>query len=163
MKKILTASMILLFLLNFWVTSLANAQSDKVVFLANKKDYSHAWGLAGFIQKNEIRLIRAMPENFKKYKNDKHIIILLGPNSREGMEYFFKEILSQEEKDFLSKPGSKKMYYKEDIWAPDQKVIIFGFSDSSQIKPVLKKNRRQWIEYLIDWFDLEISWIELEY
>ena len=80
MKKILTASMIVLILCYFCPT--ATAQTDNVVLLANKKDYSHAWGLSGFIQKNEIRLIRAMPENFEKYKNEKHIIILLGPNSK---------------------------------------------------------------------------------
>jgi hypothetical protein len=161
MKKLFVVTMALILIGSTGIS--ANAQSEKVVVLANTTDYSQAWGLVGFVQKNEIRLLRAVPENFEKYKNEKHIMVLVGPASKEGMEPFFEKVLTAEEQGFLKIPGNRKMYAKENLWTSGQKVIVFGFSDSSQIKNVLIENRRQWIENLIDWFDLEISWEELEY
>jgi len=161
MKKTLFLSITLLM---FGIMNMqANAQSDGVVVLANSTDYAEAWGLVGFIQKNEVSVFRAVPQNFNKYKNEKHIIVLVGPSSKEGMEPIFEKALTPDEQAFLKTSGNRKMYYKKDIWTSGQEVLVFGFSDDTQIKPVLVENRRPWIEHLIEWFDLEISWEDLEY
>jgi len=159
MKKLIFTSMIVL--LTGIIGTQAGAQT--VVVLANSTDYSDAWGLVGFIQKSEVRVLRAVPENFDKLKKEKHIMILGGPASKQGMEPIFERVLTPEEQAFLKKPGNRKMYYKENLWTSGQKVIVFGVSDSTQVKPLLVENRRRWIEYLIEWFDLEISWQDLEY
>jgi hypothetical protein len=68
-----------------------------------------------------------------------------------------KQLLTKEEQEFLSKPGSSRMYLKENVFAPGQRILVFAGIDREAAGRARVSNRAKWIDYLNAWFNIDIS------
>jgi hypothetical protein len=68
-----------------------------------------------------------------------------------------KQLLTEEEQNWVGNPGNSRMYLKENVWREGQMVLIFAGSDKEAAVKARTANRAKWIGYLNDWFNIDIS------
>jgi hypothetical protein len=67
------------------------------------------------------------------------------------------EVVGAAEAGPLAKEGAKKMFFKENLWQPGQKVLVFAGSNAEAAAAARVENRDTWYKYFKAWFDLEDS------
>jgi hypothetical protein len=106
-----------------------------------------------FLKKNEIAVDHYVLSEFAKVK-DKKFITIVGGLDEPGMKDIITEVCGAAEAASLAVKGAKKMYLKENIWKPGQKVLIFAGADADAAAAARTESRETWMKYLKDWFDL---------
>ena len=94
------------------------------------------------------------PEDFDSVKGNKYITLMGGVDDATFKKLVEKAVGDKETASLANK-GTKKMYMKEGVWAPDQKVLIFTGSDSEAAADARMESRDTWMPLLQEWFSLE--------
>jgi len=133
------------------------ARGEVLVIVANQDGYKLAENWIEFLKNESVPYKLINPAEFETHKKEKLIAILGGPNEIEGVGEIVKQLLTQEEQNWVEKPGNSRMYLKENVWREGQKVLIFAGSDKEMAAKARTGNRSKWIGYLNDWFNIDIS------
>jgi hypothetical protein len=115
---------IALFLLTVATLS-AQQPEPRIVVLANSVDFELAANFFGFFRPM-IEVTHVTADNFNKYKGEKFIVILGGPDAYEGVGEIVREVLEEGEENYLRINGNRNMYVKRDIWTEGQEVIVLA-------------------------------------
>jgi hypothetical protein len=127
---------------------------DTMVLIAGQASLVKAQAWIDFLKKNEITVDHYVLSELDKVKSQKYITIM-GGMEEAGVKDLLTGVLGAAETASLAEKGNKKMFLKEDVWAPGQKVLIFAGSDVSAAAAARTESRDKWMEYLREWFDLE--------
>jgi hypothetical protein len=106
-----------------------------------------------FLKKNEITVDHYVPSELAKVKENKFIAII-GGLDEPGVKDIIVEVCGAEEAATLSAKGVKKMYLKENVWKPGQKVLVFAGADADAAATIRTESRDKWMKYLKEWFDI---------
>ena len=128
-----------------------------LIIVANDESYKLAENWIEFLRNESVPYRQTKPADFEKNKKEKFIAILGGPNEPGGVGEIVKQVLTKEEQEFVSKPGSSRMYLKENTFAPGQKILVFAGADREAAGKARVSNRSKWIDYLNAWFNIDIS------
>jgi len=128
-----------------------------LIIVANDESYKLSENWIEFLRNESVPYRQTKPAEFEKYKNEKFIAILGGPSEPGGVGEIVKQVLTKEEQEFVSKPGSSRMYLKENTFAPGQKILVFAGADREAAGKARVANRAKWIDYLNAWFNIDIS------
>lgn len=109
----------------------AAAHPDNVVVLANPVDRELASGLFEFLENNGIGIAHTSASDFWQYKDKKFIVILGGPDALGGVGEIVREIIDEDEQNYLRVAGKKRMYVKG---ADGQIVCVIGGSDREKTR-----------------------------
>ncbi len=115
----------------------------RIVVLANSIDYNLASEFFGFLKNNGIEVISTNAQNFDRYKTEKFIVILGGPDAYEGVGAIVQSpgLLISEEQNFVRTKGNRKMFVKTNVWTQGQRVFIIAGSDRYQTQSAHLENR----------------------
>ena len=133
--------------------ALAVAQEHRLVIVTNDANYELAQFWINFLKAESVPLIRIKASEMDKYKKEKYLAILGGPNETEGIGDIVNQLLTKEEVNFVSQPGNSKMYLKSDVWAEGQRVIIFAGATKADVERARRNSLEKWMESLNDWFN----------
>ena len=128
-----------------------------LIIVANDESYKVAENWIEFLRNESVPYKQTKPADFEKNKKEKFIAILGGPSESGGVGEIVKQVLTKEEQEFVSKPGSSRMYLKENTFAPGQKILVFAGADREAAGKARVANRAKWIDYLNAWFNIDIS------
>lgn len=132
-------------------------EKRQLIVVANDPSYELASAWVNFLNTESVPFKRIKPNDFEKYKNEKNIVILGGPNEPEGVGEIVKQALTKEEQDYFSEEGRFRMYIKYNVWAPEQNVMIFAGSDRQAAAKARQVSRQKWIPIFNDWLGIDIS------
>jgi len=132
-------------------------QDLRLTVVANPDGYRLAENWFEFLKNESVPYKQTSPAEFEGNKKEKLIVILGGPNEPWGLGEIVKQLLTQQELEWVSKPGNARMYLKENVWRDGQKVLIFAGPDKEMAAKARTGNRAKWIGYLNDWFNIDIS------
>jgi hypothetical protein len=107
-----------------------------------------------FLKKNELTVEHYVLSELDQVKKYPHITIVGGLNE-PGIKELLTEVIGAAETASLAEKGAQKMFLKEDIWAPGQKILIFAGNDADAAAEARAESRDTWMEYLTEWFDLD--------
>ncbi len=143
------------FLMVIALLSLASAAQDDetMVLVAAQASLVRAQSWIDFLKKNEVAVDHYVVSELDKIKNRKFITIM-GGFDEAGIRDIIAELVGVSESSSLAAKGAKRMFLKENVWEPGQKVLIFAGSDAEAAAAVRAESRNTWIKYLEEWFDL---------
>lgn len=148
-KAVMGCVMILLVILP---AALVRAE-DVMKLVVNQTSLSRAQAWVDFLKKNEISVDHVAPADFGKVKSN-FFITIEGGMDDPAIQKLVTEVVGSAEADGLSKPGAKKMFMKENVWQPGQKVLVFAGSNADAAAAARVDSREAWMKYLKAWFDL---------
>jgi protein-L-isoaspartate(D-aspartate) O-methyltransferase len=128
----------------------AVSTSDSVVVVANSIDKALSVDLFNFLENRGIHPIKISAIEFEKYKKEKFIVILGGPDAYEGVGDIVREILDSEEEEYIRIPGKKRMYVKSDVWVDGQRICIIAGSGREQTKTAGIENQIRLYQNYLD-------------
>jgi hypothetical protein len=126
---------------------------DVMKLIVNQASLSKVQAWMDFLQKNEISVDLVAPADFSKVKSS-YFIAIEGGMDDPAIQKLVTEVAGSAEADALSKPGAKKMFMKENVWQPGQKVLVFAGSNAEAASAARADSREAWMKYLKAWFDL---------
>jgi len=133
----------------------SGAQSEyTMILVAGQGSLVKAQTWIDFLKKNELTVDHYVLSELDQVKNYPYITIM-GGLDETGIEEMFTEVIGAAETASLAEKGAKKMFLKEDVWKPGQKVLVFAGNDVAAAAAVRTESRDAWMEYLTEWFDLE--------
>jgi hypothetical protein len=139
----------------FLLSSLSKAQiEDTMILVAGQASRAKAQTWIDFLKKNEIAVDHYVLSELDKVKAKKYITVM-GGLDEAGIKDLLTEVVGAADTASLAKKGAKKMFLKEDVWTPGQKVLIFAGSNVEAAAAARTESRDAWMEYLKEWFDLE--------
>lgn len=115
--------------------------TPKIVVLANSIDYSLASSFFGFLKNNGIEILHTNASNFERFKTEKFIVILGGPDAYEGVGTVVKQVLPLSVQNRIRAKGSHGMYVSTNAWSQGQVVYVVAGSDRQQTKLASEENR----------------------
>jgi hypothetical protein len=120
-----------------------NPPLKEVIILSNDVD----WNLKGKeleidLEKANFKIKRVTAKEFEKYKRERLIIILGGPEAYEGIGDYVKQALTEEECND-ARTGKRIIFIKSNVWAKPQMIIIIAGKDRYS-------TRDRVVEYLED-------------
>jgi len=139
-------------------------EQTRLIVVANEEAYKLAQGVINFIKGRGVSVLHVTASEFNEYKTnkekpnyrkEKYILILGGLNEPNGIGDVIKEVLTQEEVEWASKVGNKKMYLKTDKWSKGQYILVFAGYDRKAAYKALVNNKDDWWGYMRGWFDIE--------
>jgi len=152
MKRILgTMAMIIILHLCFSQTATAR----ELIIVANESTRESSLNWFGFLESKEIPFNVVTPENFKDYKKESYIVIMGDIEKTKGLRKLAGEALTAGELESINKNGKGETFFKSDVWAPRQKVILFLGTDQAAADKARKDSRDLWYGMFQDWFDIE--------
>jgi len=172
-KTNIAITIVILVLLIFTGTIMAQESTEKqqvkeeqldLIVIANRETYKLAEGVIQFMEGRGVPVLHVTASEFKEkpdYRKEKYIVILGGPNESNGIGSITKEVLSQEEQEWVSKVGNKKMYLKVDKWCKGQYILVFAGYDRDATYRALINSKDKWWGYISSWFDIELTHEEL--
>jgi hypothetical protein len=135
------------------LTSSGACAQDSMTLLAGQASLVKTQTWIDFLKKNEIAVDHYVPSELAKVK-DKKFITIIGGLDEPGVKDILMEVCGAADVASLAARGSKKMYLKENVWKPNQKVLVFAGADADAAASVRTESRETWMKYLKDWFDL---------
>jgi len=107
-----------------------------------------------FLRKNELTVEHYVLSELDQVK-DRPYITIMGGLDEAGFKEVLTEVIGAAETASLAEEGAKKMFLKEDVWKPGQKVLVFAGCDADAAAAARTESKDTWMEYLTEWFDLE--------
>jgi len=139
-------------------------EKPRLIVVASEEAYKLSQGVINFIKGRGVPVLHVTTSEFNEYKTnkekpdyrkEKYILILGGANESNGTGDLIKEVLTQEEVEWVSKTGNKKMYLKTDKWCKSQYILVFAGYDIKATYKALVDNKDDWWAYMRGWFDIE--------
>ena len=138
------------------LTSSSSAAQDEytMILVAGQGSLVKAQTWIDFLNKNELTVEHYVLSELDQVKKYPYITIM-GGLDEPGVKELLTEVIGAVETASLAENGAKRMFLKENVWTPGQKVLIFAGSDADAAAAVRTESRDIWMEYLTEWFDLE--------
>ncbi len=136
------------------VPSSAAQDEYTMILVAGQSSLVKAQTWIDFLKQHELTVehyVLSELEQVKKYP----YITIMGGLDEAGIKEVFAEVIGADETAALTEKGSKKMFLKEDVWEPGQKILVFAGDDVAAAAAARTESRDTWMEYLTEWFDLE--------
>jgi len=131
------------------------AAARDLIIVANESARETSLNWFGFLESKEIPFSVINPETFKDYKKEPYIVIMGDIEKTEGLRKLANEALTARELGSIGKNGKGETFFKSDVWAPKQKVILFLGTDQAAADDARKASRDLWYGMFQDWFDIE--------
>lgn len=165
MKKITSISIVILFISFIYLPVLADMDTEltpeNTVILSNKTDESFCKDFSVYLKRLSIDWI-----DIKKFEQvkDKNIIIIGGPDAEDTGD-IVKELITEEEADYIRKDGNYSILKKDNPWTDNRVIYIFAGSDRVYTKKAAEEGIDSLIEKVRnpqDWFVYSFSICTLE-
>jgi len=135
----------------------AAKEKDKLIVITNEANYERSKDVVNFIATRGITIERIAPADFEKYKTEKYILILGGPNDDEGLGDVVKQVLTADEVSFVSQTGNKNLYLKLNKWSEKQNMLVIAGYDPDATFREFVNSKDKWWGYISSWFNIELS------
>lgn len=133
----------------------SSAQDEyTMILVAGQSSLVKAQTWIDFLKKNELTVEHYVLSELDQVKKYPYITIM-GGLDESGIKELLTEVIGAGETASLGEKGAKKMFLKEDVWEPGQKVLVFAGNDIAAAAAARTESRDTWMEYLTEWFDLE--------
>jgi hypothetical protein len=143
------------FIIAYLIPPSSAAQDEyTMILVAGQGSLVKAQTWIDFLHKNELTVEHYVLSELDQVKKYPYITIM-GGLDEPGIKELLTEVIGAAETSSLAEKGAKKMFLKEDVWTPDQKVLIFAGSDTDAAAEARTESRDTWMEYLTEWFDLD--------
>jgi len=109
--------------------------------VANSIDKALAEDFFGFLKNEGIEISIVDASQFEKVKTSKFLIILGGPDAPEGIGEIVKQLLVEDEQNFLRAKGNRKMYTLTNKYATGQVIHILAGSDRNETRNAHAENK----------------------
>jgi len=153
-----TTTAVMAVIMSILCIAMANtAMAQDLIVVATKATSQDAQKWTDFLMSNEVPLKHITPQEFEKYKKEQFVVLMGGMDEPDGIRELAKETLSEEEFEYVTQKGNGEMYFKFKVWDPMQTVIVFAGSDRAAAEAARIKNKRDWFNTFITWFDLEAA------
>ncbi len=129
-------------------------EDDAMILVAGQASLIRAQTWIDFLTKNEVTVQHYVLSELSEVKNKPYITIM-GGLEETGIKDILNEVIGAAETASLASEGAKKMFLKEDVWKPGQKVLVFAGNDAEEAAAIRTESRETWMEYLEEWFDME--------
>ncbi|MFQ5800283.1 MAG: hypothetical protein ACE5HH_01005, partial [Candidatus Hydrothermarchaeales archaeon] len=119
-----------------------------VVLIANSIDYNLSRDFVDYLEGKGVEVIRASALDFEGYKDADTIIILGGPDALDGIGNITRQVLDEDEQEFLRIEGNRGMFINENPWYPrysDKTVTVLAGSDRYETQKAVLENRDRFI------------------
>ena len=126
-----------------------------LIVVATDASYKDAQKWVDFLSAKMVPIKHVTPDNFSSVKGEQYMVIMGSLDESGGVKDIVKEALSDAEFTNVSKPGSKEMYQKSDVWGEDQEVIVFSGATKEDAIAARVGNRDYWFEEFALWFGYE--------
>jgi hypothetical protein len=134
---------------------LADAQDEEVLTLvAAQGSRVKAQPWIDFLMKNQLSVDHYVLSELDRVK-EKPYVTVTGGLDEPGIKELLTHLIGAEEVASLATEGAGKIYLKENVWNSNQKVLVFAGSDAAAAADARAESRDTWMEYLMEWFDLE--------
>ncbi len=92
---------------------------------------------------NGIEVIHTNAQDFERYKTERFIVTLGGPDAYEGVGAIVQSpgLLTSEEQNYVRTKGNRRMFVKTNVWTQGQKVFVIAGSDRHQTQNAHLENR----------------------
>ena len=150
-----TITAVILAILLLYLTSAAIAK--ELIVVATDTTYESSLQWVDFLTLNEVPFKHVTPQEFENNKKDPYVVIIGGVDEPDGIKSLIKEILTEDEVKHISQKGNGEIYFKFQVWDPMQTVIVFAGSSRAEAESARKKNKKDWWNTFISWFDLEVE------
>ena len=127
---------------------------ESLYFVAAKESRVQAQAWIDFLKRYELPVEHYVPSEIDLVK-DHDFIAIAGGLDETGISDLLKNILGDAEVSSLETAETGKMILKENIWKPEQKVLVFAGKDAATAADARSDSKEEWMEYLEEWFDLE--------
>jgi hypothetical protein len=134
----------------------AVAAEDTVKMIAAPASLTKAGPFIGFMKKNQITVDVVAPADAAGVKKS-NVIIIEGGMDDAASKALISEVAGAAEAASLAKTGAKKMFLKENLWQPGQKILVFAGGNAEDAAAARVENRETWMKYFKQWFDLDES------
>jgi hypothetical protein len=135
--------------------SASAAQTEESLILVAAKDSrvkAQTW--IDFLKRYDLTVEHFVLSELETVKSHDFIAIMGGLNET-GFKDLLAGIIGEAELASLEAKEAKKMFLKENVWKPGQKVLIFAGNDVESAVAARSESKEEWMEYLTEWFDLE--------
>ena len=143
------------FILSLLLPAALTAQTEETLYLVAAKDSrvkAQPW--IDFLQRYDLPVEHYVLSELDLVKNHDYIAIA-GGLDETGFRDVLKGVIGEAAVASLETGGAKKMFLKENVWKPGQKVLVFAGKDAAAAAAARSESRETWLEYLKEWFDLE--------
>jgi len=135
----------------------AAKEKGKLIVVTNEANYEKDKDVINFIATRGVTIERIAPSDFEKYKAEKYILVLGGPNEGDGLGDIAKQLLSPDEVNFVSQMGNKGLYLKMDKYSSAQQIIVIAGCDADATFRQFVNSKDKWWGYISSWFNIELS------
>jgi len=151
--KHLSSAIIMVIAMGF----LQTAHASDLVVVADKsvQDMSINW--FAFLESKEVPFKVVAPEDFGDHKRESYIVVMGAVESKGDIRNIVKDALTAGELKSVEANEKGEAFFKSDVWAPRQKVILFLGNDQEGADEARKASKDHWYGLLVDWFELEGS------
>jgi hypothetical protein len=132
----------------------AMAAEDTMKMVAAPASLTKAGNFIGLMKKNQITVDIVAPADAGTVKKS-NIVVIEGGMDDAATKALITEVVGAAEAAALSKDGAKKMFMKENMWQPGQKVLVFAGSNAETAAAARSEGREAWLKYFKAWFDLD--------
>jgi hypothetical protein len=134
----------------------AIAAEDTMKFVAAPASLTKAGAFIGFMKKNQITVETVAPADAAAFKKS-NVVVIEGGMDDAATKALVTEVVGAAEAGPLAKDGAKKMFMKENMWQPGQKVLVFAGNNAESAAAARTENREAWFKYFKAWFELDES------
>jgi hypothetical protein len=127
---------------------------DTLYLVAAKESRIKAQPWIDFLKTYDLPVEHFVLSELDLVKNQDYIAIA-GGLDEAGVRDLLVEVIGDSEVASLQAEGAKKMFLKENVWKPGQKVLVFAGNDAEAAAAARSEAKETWMEYLEEWFDLE--------
>ena len=131
------------------------AIADQLYIVASESTQKKSQAWYDFLEFKDIPFTLLLPGEFTDLKEEKYIVIMGAINEFKDLRNLFKQVLTNNELEWLNGDSNGNMYLKSDIWTQGQKIIVFAGSDQGASTKAREVNKEEWFEMFSEWFDLE--------
>ena len=143
------------FIFTILLPAASEAQTGEALFLIAAKDSrvkAQKW--IDFLQLYDQPVEHYVLSELDLAKEHDFIAIVAGLEE-PGARDLLAKVLSNEEIASLENADTGKMFLKENVWKPGQKVLVFAGKDTDAAAEARSESKDTWMEDLEEWFDLE--------
>jgi hypothetical protein len=143
------------FIFSLLFPAASTAQTEETLYLVAAKDSrvkAQRW--IDFLSQYDLQVEHYFLSELDIVK-DRDFVVITGGLEEAGVRDLLISVIGDSEVASLEKEEVGAMYVKEDVWKPEQKVLVFAGHDSDDAAAARSESRERWMELLRDWFGLE--------
>jgi hypothetical protein len=129
--------------------------ADELIVVSDDPTREAALNWFGFLEIKEIPYQVVSPETFKDHQRESYIVIMGDIENNMALKKIASQALSAGELKSIGEKKNGDTFFKSNVWAPKQNVILFLGIDQASVDKARKASRENWYSMFIEWFDIE--------